>query len=77
MSAGVPDARGASTVSGMVRSLLLAVLVALAAAGTARAQTVTLWGCHGPGGEPLPFAYDASTTTDTSIGPASGVSVSG
>ena len=32
--------------------------------GARAAETVTLWGCHGPGGEPLPFAYDASSTAE-------------
>ena len=30
----------------------------VAAAAPARAQTVTLWGCHGPGGDPLPLAAE-------------------
>ena len=51
----------------MRRSLLLAVLVALAAATPARAQTLTLWGCHGPGGDPLSFGYTASGTTGVAV----------
>jgi hypothetical protein len=51
----------------MRRSLLLAVGVALAAAAPARAEPVTLWGCHGPGGAPLPFSYSASGTIETDV----------
>jgi hypothetical protein len=51
----------------MRRSFLLAVLVAVAAAAPARAQTVTLWGCHGPGGDPLPLAASSSGTVETAV----------
>ena len=51
----------------MRRSFLLAVLVAVAAAAPARAQTVTLWGCHGPGGDPLPLSASASGTVETAV----------
>ena len=56
----------------MRRLFLLAVLAALAAAAPARAESVTLWACHGPGGEPLPFAFDASTTAGAAITPTGG-----
>lgn len=62
----------ASTVGAVRRTLLLAVLAALAAVAPARAETLTLWGCHGPGGEPLPFAYDASATADAAISATGG-----
>jgi hypothetical protein len=62
----------------MRRSLLLAVLVALAAAVPARAQPVTLWGCHGPAGEPLPFAYSVSGTAETTVSqPGGGCATAG
>jgi hypothetical protein len=44
----------------MRRSFVLAVLVLLAAVpASARANSVTLWACHGPAGGALPFSYTA------------------
>ena len=59
--------RGREYVRPMRRPLLLAVLATLAVAAPARAETVTLWGCHGPAGAPLPFGYAASSTSEVAI----------
>jgi hypothetical protein len=52
----------------MRRPFVLAFLAVLAAVpASARANSATLWACHGPTGGPLPFAYTASGTFEASI----------
>jgi hypothetical protein len=52
----------------MPRPLVLAILAVLAAVpAAARANSATLWACHGPAGGGLPFGYTASGTFETSI----------
>jgi hypothetical protein len=52
----------------MRRSFVLALLAVLVAVpASARANSATLWACHGPAGDGLPFGYAASGTSAASI----------
>jgi hypothetical protein len=52
----------------MRRSLVLAILAVLAAVpASARANSATLWACHGPAGGGLPFGYTASGSFEASV----------
>ncbi len=52
----------------MRRSLVLALFALLVAVpASARANSVTLWACHGPAGGALPFGYTASGSFEASF----------
>jgi hypothetical protein len=54
----------------MRRPLMLAVFAVLAAApASARANTATLWACHGPTGAVVPFSFASSASSDAWVTP--------
>jgi hypothetical protein len=67
-SVGLPAASSREYVRLMRRSLVLALLAVLVATpASARANSATLWACHGPAGGGLPFGYTASGSFEASI----------
>src|ERR1700710_2209278 len=57
----------------MRRSFVLALLAVLVAVpASARANSATVWACHGPAGGGLPFAYAASNSFEASISTPNG-----
>jgi hypothetical protein len=55
----------------MRRPLVLAVFAVLVAApASARANTATLWACHGPTGAVVPFSFASSAFSQAAVTPA-------
>jgi hypothetical protein len=72
-SVGLPTASKREYVRLMRRSLVLAILAVLAVVpASARANSATLWACHGPTGAGLPFAYTASGTFEAAFSAPNG-----